>query len=274
MSKIADLHIHTHFSDSTSPPEEVVEQAYAARVDCIGIADHDIVEGVAPTVKAAEKYGIEVIPGVELSTQANGKDIHMLGYLFDYENPEMQQKLLGMQHSRGERMRLMIHKLAEMGVSGIDFDEVCSLTESGAVGRPHLATVLVKNGVVPNMQAAFDRYLADDRPAFVPKTKLTPTEGIEMIRSYGGVAVLAHPMFTRVDELIPQFVDAGMQGLEVYYPNCTPKTTEYYARIAKKHDLVATGGSDAHGSAKKNTYLGKTTIPYEQVELLKDRVNG
>ena len=124
------------------------------------------------------------------------------------------------------------------------------------------------------MQAAFDRYLADDRPAFVPKTKLTPVEAIDLIRSYGGVAVLAHPMFTRVDELIPQFVEAGMQGLEVYYPNCTPATTEFYAKIAKKYDLVATGGSDAHGDAKKNTYLGKATIPYEQVEKLKERAHG
>lgn len=274
MSKIADLHIHTHFSDSTSSPEEVVEQAHAAQVHCIGIADHDIVEGVEPTIKAAEKYGIEVIPGIELSTQANGKDVHMLGYLFDHNNPQMRESLKGMQHSRGERMRLMIEKLTDLGVSGIDYDEVCSLTESGAVGRPHLATVMVKNGVVPNMQAAFDRYLADDRPACVPKTKMTPMEGIELIRSYGGVAVLAHPMFTRVDELIPQLVAAGMQGLEVYYPNCSPKTTEFYAKLAKKHNLVATGGSDAHGSAKKNTYLGKMTVPYEQVELLKERVNG
>ncbi|MCA9403154.1 MAG: PHP domain-containing protein [Candidatus Omnitrophica bacterium] len=274
MTKTADLHIHTHFSDSTSSPEEVAQQAHAAGVACIGIADHDIVDGIAPTKKAAEQYDIEVIPGVELSTQANGRDVHMLGYLFDYENAEMQERLEGMQHSRGERMRLMIQKLSDLGISGIDYDEVCSLTESGAVGRPHLATVLVKNGVVPNMQAAFDRYLADDRPAFVPKTKLTPVEAIDLIRSYGGVAVLAHPMFTRVDELIPQFVEAGMQGLEVYYPNCTPATTEFYAKIAKKYDLVATGGSDAHGDAKKNTYLGKATIPYEQVEKLKERAHG
>lgn len=274
MNKIADLHIHTHFSDSTSSPQEVAEQAHAAGVACIAIADHDIVEGVAPTMAAAAAYGIEVIPGVELSTQANGRDIHMLGYLFDYENAEMRERLEGMQHSRGERMRLMIEKLAGLGVSGIEYDEVCALTESGAVGRPHLATVMVRNGVVPNMQAAFDRYLADDRPAFVPKTKLTPVEGIGLIRQYGGVAVLAHPMFTRVDELIPQLVEAGMQGLEVYYPNCTPATTEFYAKLAKKHNLVATGGSDAHGDAKKNTYLGKMTVPYEQVELLKERANA
>lgn len=274
MSKVADLHIHTHFSDSTSSPAEVVEQAHNRGISCIAIADHDIVDGVAPTMEAAKEHGIEVISGVELSTQANGRDIHMLGYLFDHENQEMKGQLKSMQHSRGERMRLMIEKLSDMGVSGIDYEEVCSLTESGAVGRPHLATVMVKNGVVPNMQAAFDRYLADDRPAFVPKTKLSPEDGIALILKYGGVPVLAHPMFTRVDELIPRFVEAGMLGLEVYYPNCSPSTTEFYAKLAKKHGLVATGGSDAHGDAKKNTYLGKMTIPYEQVEFLKERAHG
>lgn len=274
MAKIADLHIHTHYSDSTSSPQEVAEKAHQLGIHCISITDHDIVEGIAPTIEAAAQYGIEVIPGIELSTQANNKDVHILGYLMSYENPDLIERLNTMQHSRLERMRLMIAKLNDIGVGKVDFDEVCALTESNAVGRPHLAAVMVKHGIVPNIKAAFDRYLADDKPAFVPKLKLTPVEGIELILKYGGVPVLAHPMFTMVDELIPGFVEAGLKGIEVYYPNCMPATIEFYANLANKYKLVATGGSDAHGDAKKNTYLGKVTVPYEIVEELKAVANG
>ncbi|MGE0269158.1 MAG: PHP domain-containing protein [Candidatus Omnitrophota bacterium] len=274
MAKIADLHIHTHYSDSTSSPQEVVEKAYQLGIQCIAITDHDIVEGIAPTMVAAAQYGIEVIPGIELSTQANNKDVHILGYLISYKNSNLIESLNRLQYSRLERMKLMISKLNDLGVGNIDFDEVCALTESNAVGRPHLAAVMVKHGIVPNIKAAFDRYLADDKPAYAPKLKLTPTEGIELILKYGGVPVLAHPMFTMVDELIPGLVDAGLKGIEVYYPNCMPATIEFYANLADKYNLVATGGSDAHGDAKKNTYLGKVTIPYEIVEKLKAVANG
>ncbi|MBP9854103.1 MAG: PHP domain-containing protein [Candidatus Omnitrophica bacterium] len=274
MAKIADLHIHTHFSDSTSSPEEVVDQAFRLGIHCISITDHDILEGIAPTIRAAAAYDIEVIPGIELSTQANNKDVHILGYLIDYENPGLIEELKLMQHSRLARMKLMISKLSELGVGEISFEEVCALTESDAVGRPHLATIMVKQGIVPNMRAAFDKYLADDKPAFVPKLKLSASEGIRLILKYGGVPVLAHPMFTMVDELIPGLVDDGLKGIEVYYPNCMSATTEFYLNLSKKYNLIATGGSDAHGSAKRNTYLGKLTIPYELVEQLKAAHRG
>jgi len=274
MAKIADLHIHTHFSDSTSSPQEVIEQAHNFGIHCIAITDHDIVEGIEPAIAAANSYDIEVIPGIELSTQANNKDIHLLGYFIDYKNSSFIDQLEKMQHSRLERMKLMISKLSELGVGSIDFAEVCALTESDAVGRPHLAAVMVKHGIVPNIKAAFDRFLADDKPAYVPKAKLSPFEGIEIILKYGGVPVLAHPMFTSVDELIPGFVEAGLKGIEVYYPNCMPATMEFYANLAKKYNLVGTGGSDAHGAAKRNTYLGKMTIPYDVVEQLKVLANG
>ena len=274
MAKLADLHIHTHFSDSTSSPREVLEQAQQKGIHCIAITDHDSVEGVAPTIELAKEFDIEVIPGIELSTQINNKDIHMLGYFFDFTHPTLTRKLTEIQSYRQERMQLMIEKLHELGIGPISFDEVCALTEGDAVGRPHLATILVKMGVVSNIKQAFNKYLADDQPAFVSKNKLTPFEGIKMIREFGGVPVLAHPMFTLVDELIPQFAEAGMGGIETYYPNCSPKTMEFYGKLARKYNLATTGGSDAHGDAKKNTYLGKMTIPYELVEQLKEKANA
>lgn len=264
-----DLHIHTYYSDSTSSPKEVVAQAVEQNLKCIAITDHDIIEGVAPTMKEAEAHGIEVIPGIELSTEINGKDIHMLGYLFDYTNEELTKKLSILQDSRKFRMQKMIDKLKEMDVAEIHIDEVAQYTESNALGRPHLAQVLVDKGAVKNIKSAFDKYIAEGQPAYVSYERQTPQEAITLIHEYGGIAVLAHPMVTSADELIPQFVSAGLDGIEVYYPNTTKQITDFYIGLAKKHNLLVTGGSDAHGDAKKHTFVGNIQIPYEIVEQMK-----
>jgi len=270
MTRLADLHIHTHFSDGTSSPQEVIEQAHEHGLSCISITDHDTIDGIRPTAEAAGTYGIEVIPGIELSSEINGKDIHMLGYLFDCENREFIDRVKYIQNARIGRMREMVEKLKGMGIDNITTEEVCGLAQSDSVGRPHLATILQEKGWVPNHQAAFNKYLADGAPAFVSKFKQTPYEAIDLIRKAGGVAVLAHPMLTGVDELIPSLVEAGLGGLEVYYPNNTDHVIRFYEGLAKKYNLAATGGSDAHGSVKKHTHIGKMNIPYDLVEKLKD----
>jgi len=269
MSAVSDLHIHTHFSDSTASPEEVVEEAHQKGLCCIGITDHDTVDGIQPTMEAARKYGLEVIPGIELSSEIQGRDIHVLGYMIDFKNSELLKELNAMQNFRVQRMEKMIDKLKNLGIERIELDEVCALSQSKAVGRPHLAKVLVDKGCVPDFKAAFDRYLAEGQPAYVSKTKQLPEEVIALINGYGGVAVLAHPMMTRVDELIPGFVKAGLKGLEVFYANTSQPVRDFYEGIARKHGLIMTGGSDAHGEAKKNTFIGKCTVPYTVVEQLK-----
>ena len=269
MTRLADLHIHTNFSDSTSSPEEVVEQAHAQGLGCIAISDHDTIDGIEPAIEAAKKYDIEVISGIELSSEINGKDVHVLGYLFDCKDQEFVDRIDRMQNARVTRMVAMIDKLKAMGIDNITPEEVSGLTRSDSVGRPHLAALLQEKGWVTTNKMAFNKYLADNAPAFVPKFKQTPYEAIELIRKAGGVAVLAHPMLTRVDELIPSFVEAGLGGLEVYYPWNSDNVTRFYEGLVKKHHLVATGGSDAHGSIKKHTYVGKVKIPYDLVEKLK-----
>ena len=273
MTRLADLHIHTHFSDSTSSPQEVVEQAWKNGLNCIAIADHDTIDGIQPAIEAAQEYDIEVIAAIELSSEINGKDVHMLGYLFDCENQEFVSRIKHIQNVRVTRMQKMVEKLKALGVDDIIPEEVNELTRSDSVGRPHLATLLREKGWVKTNQMAFDKYLADDAPAFVPKFKQTPYEAIELIRKAGGIAVLAHPMLTRVDELIPSFVEAGLGGLEVYYPCSSDKVTRFYEELVKKYNLVATGGSDAHGAVKKHTYVGKIKIPYNLVEKLKDALH-
>ena len=272
--KEADLHIHTYYSDSTASPLEVIEQAHHCGLGCIAITDHDTIDGIKPTIEAAKKFDIEVIPGIELSTDFHGKDIHVLGYFFDYENEGLIDYLISIQNSRVERMEKMIKKLQTLGISDITLEEVCALVKSKSVGRPHLAAVLMNKGKVSSIRQAFDRYLAEGATAYVPKFKQTPHEAIAFIRKIGGIAVLAHPMATQVDELIAGFVESGLGGLEVYYPNASEQTIQFYYRLAKKYQLAITGGSDAHGEAKKNTCIGKVKIPYSLIENLKESLKS
>lgn len=269
MNKFADLHIHTYYSDGTFSPEEVVQAAVRVGLACISITDHDTVEGIGPTRQAATDVNVEVISGIELSSEINGKDVHVLGYCINEKHPALVDTIQKAQTSRVERIHMMIEKLKQMGVDNIQFEEVSQLTQSKSLGRPHLATILKQKGWVADISEAFTKYLGEGCPAYVPKYKLTPYEAIALIRKIGGVAVLAHPMITNRDELIHRLVESGLQGLEVYYPNCPAVTCEYYAKLAKKYNLIMTGGSDAHGKAKDNTFIGKTRIPYEYVEQLK-----
>ena len=272
MTRYADLHIHTYFSDSSQSPHEVIEQARSADLSCIAITDHDNVDGIGPAIEAAKRYDIEVIPGIELSCETNSRDIHILGYLFDYKDKELKKLITLYQDARMTRMEKMIAKLKNLGIGDITLEQVCAQSKSKSVGRPHLATLLLEKGHVSTMKAAFDKYLGEGGAAYETKFKQTPQEAIALINKLGGVSVLAHPMHTQRDEIIPSLVEAGLKGIEVYYPNNTDAITGFYEKLAKKHNLIMTGGSDAHGEKKRHTYVGKTKVPYELVEKMKNAV--
>ncbi|MBI5415189.1 MAG: PHP domain-containing protein [Candidatus Omnitrophica bacterium] len=274
MTKSADLHIHTHYSDGTMSPQEVVRDALHGGLNCIAITDHDTVDGISAAIEAARGHDLEVLPGIELSTEINGKDIHMLGYLFNWQDASLIEQLQKMQNARAERMKKMIQKLEALGIRDISFEEINGSAKAKALGRPHLAAALVEKRIVGSVKAAFDKFLAEGAPAYVPKFKQTPGEAIRLIRGLGGIAVLAHPMLTNVDEFIPALVEAGLGGLEIYYPNCSDNVMRFYEGLARKHHLVVTGGSDAHGEAKRHTFIGKVRIPYDLVEKLKQAVSG
>lgn len=269
--KSADLHIHTYYSDSSLSPKEVVEEASQRHLDCIAITDHDTIDGISPAREAALGYGIEVLAGIEFSSQIHGKDVHILGYLFDHADPEITKMIGLIQNSRIDRMRAMIGKLNDLGINNIDFEEVQVLVNSKSIGRPHLATVLMQKGWVRSRQEAFDKYLADGAPACVQNVYQSPAEAVELIKNAGGVAVLAHPMITKIDELIPELVRKGLDGLEAAYPNASRSIADFYKNLARKYDLIITGGSDSHGNIKRNTWIGKMTVDYEIVEQLKQK---
>ncbi|OGX09069.1 MAG: hypothetical protein A2Z88_08120, partial [Omnitrophica WOR_2 bacterium GWA2_47_8] len=188
MSKFADLHIHTHFSDSTDSPEEVVAKAKKEGLCCISITDHDTIDAIIPA-RAAAQNDLEVITGVELSTEIDGKDIHILAYLFDLNSPELLNVLQKAQETRVKRVGLMIEKLQGLGFKNISVDEVLSLSHSKSVGRPHLAFLLKQKGWVSSIYEAFNKYLGENCPAYVPKYKLSPVDAIDVIRKSGGLSV-------------------------------------------------------------------------------------
>lgn len=270
--RLADLHIHTNYSDSTASPEEVVEEAINAKMSAIAITDHDIIDGVAPAIVAAQGKDLEIISGVELSAEYEGRDIHMLGYFIDVDKGPLVERCQVFLDARVARMKQMIMNLRGLGITNIEFEEVAQMTKGKAVGRAHLAYLMVQKGIVKNIKEVFDKYLSEGCPGYAPKFKQSPYEAIDLIHQSGGLAVMAHPMLTLKDELIAPMARAGLDGLEIYYPNLSDTVHNFYYGLAKKNKLLMTGGSDAHGKAKPYTYIGKASIDYCLVDAMKARL--
>jgi predicted metal-dependent phosphoesterase TrpH len=267
--KYADLHIHTYFSDSTFSPEEVVKLAHKNNLSAISITDHDTVEAIDTAKKIAEEYSIEVIPGIELTAEVGGREVHILGYFFDYHNEDFLRKLKELQQVRVKRIYEMVERLKEQGIKKIDGDEVIALADKAAVGRVHLAMILKRHNLVSSISEAFRKYIGDNCPAYVSKFKLTPKEAIRIILDTKGIPVLAHPFTMDKDEYIPEWIKSGLMGIEVYYPDYSMKTISHYKALCQKHHLLSTGGSDDHGKAKEKILMGRIKVSYELVDRLK-----
>jgi len=265
--KFADLHVHTSASDGDFGPEEVVKQAKELGLAAVGIADHDTVGGIDKALEAGKKYGVEVIPGVELSSEFEQSEVHILGYFIDWHDREFNNELHKFQEARKVRAEKILKKLHKLGIN-ISHEEVAAAAGNGAIGRPHIAEVLAQRGYVRTKDAAFAKYLAYGRPAYVPKYRLPPEEAIDIIHRVGGVAILAHPVFAQANHLLPELVEWGLDGIEVYHSKHDSAATAYYAKIAEELHLLVTGGTDCHGV---NSSLGTVKVPYEFVEKMKAR---
>lgn len=267
--KTADLHLHTFFSDGTYSPEELVNKAHNQGLSVIAITDHDTVDGIERGIEAGKLSGVEVLPGIELTVEYQAREVHLLGYLIDYQNKDLKQKLEVLNNNRIERIYKITAKLKEQGIN-LNPEAVFNLAKNGSPGRLHIARAMVAEGIIGSTYEAFRKYIGDKCPSYVAGFKFTPQEGIKLIKNLQGIPVLAHPYSINNDELIPLLVDFGLMGLEVYYSEHTQSMINFYFDMAKKYNLLVTGGSDCHGEAKSEIKIGSVKIPYELVEKLKE----
>lgn len=264
----ADLHVHTLHSDGSASPIAVVEKAKEVGLEAIAITDHDTTSGVAEAIRHGRKIGLEVIPGVELSASDHAGEIHIVALFVDTKEKQLAKKLAEIREHRRERITEMSERLARMDVK-VDPESVLKIAGIGAPGRPHVAQALVSAGYVDNFYDAFKRYLGDNAPAYVPKLSFSPEEAIEMVLNAGGVPVLAHPMLTGRDEIIPALAEAGLMALEAFCPMQGEADFRHYLALAKKHGLAVSGGSDWHGAWKDDSLLGRIRVPPDCVERLR-----
>lgn len=266
----ADLHLHTFFSDGTYSPEELVAHATRQELAAIALTDHDTIEGCARTAAACASAQISFVPGAELTADQNGTEVHILGYFLDTTNPVLLREMSKFQAVRQDRIREMVARLNGLGVS-LRVETVFELANCRAPGRPHVARALVKFGHCHSVDEAFDRYLKKNRPAWVPKFKMSAPSAIDLIHSAGGVAVFAHPGLNGVDDQIPQMAEAGLDGLECFHSKHSGPTAAYYVNLASRYNLLVTGGSDCHGMSKGKPLIGSIRLPIRHLEELGER---
>lgn len=282
--KTVDLHVHSNKSDGSFSPEELVSYAIEKGLSAFALSDHDTTEGIEAAVQAAKGTGIEVIPAIEFSTEYEGKDIHILGLYIDYSGKEFKKYLKDFQDSRDLRNRKMCEKLTEHGVP-VTYEEMREYFPGSVLTRAHYAKYMWEKGFVKSMSEAFDRYIGDHAPCFLPREKVTPMQAVELILRAGGVPILAHPVLyhlsdERLDKLVAQLKGVGLAGIEAIYSTYTSSEERQMRALADKYDLLISGGSDFHGTTKPNLDLGcgygKLCIPYDILENIKEyrRKNG
>lgn len=246
----ADLHIHSNFSDGKYSPLELLRMAKDAKLSAISITDHDNINAVEIAMKSSDKFGIEVIPGIEFSTDFKGKEVHILAYFIDYKNPALAEFISSIRSSRLERLRQMIRKLRQLNCI-INADKFINKFPSYiTVGRPHLALEMVNIKFVRNYIDAFVKFIGDGKPAYVKKTNPDTKTVLNLISELGGLSFLAHPGKYFKNTQLQEIIDAGVDGIEIIHPSHTYTDTHYFEKMAAQNYLLVSGGSDFHGIVK------------------------
>jgi predicted metal-dependent phosphoesterase TrpH len=266
----ADLHLHTTASDGRLGPKELVSLAIKLGLDVIAITDHDTISGIEPALAAAEAFpSITVIPGVEINTDVPHGEVHILGYFIDYTDQKLAASLQRLRDSRLKRAQQMIVNLGNLGMK-VEWQRVRELAQGDSVGRPHIAQALLEKGYVGSEKEAFDNYIGHDGPAYVERYKLLPVEAVKLIVDAQGLPVLAHPAdIADLSKLIPELKAAGLIGIEVYYRDYSSDIIRELLKIAKKHALITTGGTDYHAFGDSSeVMIGSALTPPEALEQL------
>jgi len=265
----ADLHIHTTASDGRSTPEQILKNAQKHKLNTIAITDHDTIRGYRKAAELAPQYEIELLPGVEITADFNGRECHLLAYCFDPDHQAVKQVLLQHYKSRLERGKWILNQLSKEGLQ-VDIDEVKAEANGSNIGRPHIASVLVDKGYVASFKEAFIRYLSDEALGDIYNEYFSHHEVISKIKEAGGVIAIAHPGNMYNDEELELLVEAGVDGIEFLHPSHDYKTQKRIEEFAEKHHLLTTGGSDFHGGdTDYQKFFGVVTINTTYIHQLK-----
>lgn len=269
-SSWVDLHMHSTYSDGEHSVEELLAMGQKKGLRAMSITDHDTLDGYLEAKDLADKYSIELVSGVEISVFIEDSELHILGYLFDARNLNLNLKLSELQEKRKIRAQNIVNKLAQKGAP-ISLDRVFEKARGSSIGRPHIAEVLVEEEYVANFAEAFDKYIHADFVKEFDVYKPTPAEAIRLLTEAGGVAVLAHPAKYNRDDLIPKLVEWGLHGIEVYTPGTDRKQSNHYKKLAKSYNLICSGGSDFHSKSGGNKNgVGSVKVPQESLDQLKE----
>ncbi|RPI06383.1 MAG: PHP domain-containing protein [Ignavibacteriae bacterium] len=268
----ADLHLHTTYSDGALSPEKIVQRAQSAGLTIISITDHDNVGALDEAIEAGKKLGVEIVPGVELSVTLNEKDIHLLAYFFDYKNQKLQDYLAFFRYERLKRAERIVQKLNDIHIS-LDMDAVLNQAGIGSVGRPHIASALLEEGLIDTYHEAFMKYIGVGAPAYEKKYQLSPNEATQLIAQAGGLTFLAHPGKYTTELELSTLIQAGVDGIEVVHPSHNEARQEFYRGVIHQYFLLECGGSDYHGGRKNDDQvLGVYTVPLQVVEDMRTRL--
>jgi predicted metal-dependent phosphoesterase TrpH len=257
-----DLHLHTTASDGIYTPKEIVKMAENKGLKTIAITDHDTTDGISEALLAAQNLNINVIPGIEISTKFQKKNIDILGYNLQ-DSKELMEELVMRRQQREERTLDIIKKFCEIGIN-ISSSDVYKYSSGKVIGRPHIARAVVEKGYAKNIQEVFDLYLADGGPCAVDKLIIPPNTCLELIRRAGGISVLAHPLLIQNDQIVEELLQQyPFDGLEVWHRAHSEKDILRYSRLAQKYNLLKTGGSDFHHEKHEIGEFGYTNSDYE-----------
>lgn len=280
-TRIIDLHVHSNASDGTFTPSELVSEAINAGLSAFALTDHDTTDGIAEAKAAADAAGIELIAGVELSTEYEGREIHVLGLYIDHEDPLLQKKMADFRHSRDNRNVIMLEKLRAEGFD-ITQEALEAAFPDAVITRAHIARYLMDHGYIPDIKTAFREYIGEDCRCYVGRPKVTPMQAVDDILAAGGVPVLAHPVVYHMERpklrrMIADMKAHGLVGMEAIYSENTAADEQYFKLLAREEGLLITGGSDFHGTNKPHLSLGKGRgnlyIPYSLLDVLQKSRN-
>jgi hypothetical protein len=274
-NKFADLHIHTKYSDGTYRVPEVFRIAKKFKLSAVSITDHDSTDSFKEASELSKTFGIEIISGVELSSEYKEYDIHILGYFFDPANEKLKRYLENFRKSRAERAKKMTELLQADGIN-VSYEDVKRISPDGTIARPHIAQLLIEKGYAYSIQDAFVKYIGSDSKYCVKKFKISPEDAIDLIHQSGGLAFAAHPSYFKQDiSILEMLVKGGLDGIETVHSSYDEETTAFLMSAAQERKLLMSGGSDCHGRRKTGVKLmGQYLVPYSYIEKMKEKLYG